>query len=116
MISEAVKLEREKHQTAAMGYYTDLAKSLLTNPLVLGFSAALVNHAVYKTGWYESDITIPNGGLFGIFGGDISPGEAAANVHDSIFMMIAIATVLGSLKGTDIPDIIGNLNPLNMLK
>lgn len=104
-----IKLEREKRKTLKFQEGLNLTRELMLNPLVLGFGAAQVNHALYKTGWYEADTRINAGGIWGFFGGTISPQEAAANMHDSIFIMIAAATVIGSLKaGASV----SSLNPL----
>lgn len=111
MTNELVKVEREKNRAASIDRAYRFAETMITNPMVLGFSLAMINHAMYKTGWYESDVTIQSGGFLGLFKSEIPPEQAATNVHDSIFLMIAAATVLSSLApaAAGISDAIGSL-------
>ena len=97
-MNDAVKIAKISHKEAVQQQTLSLVKEIVSKPLVQGFGALLVNHAIYKAGWYDSktSIKVPSAGfLAGIFGGTttITPEQAAANMHDSIatFIMLCAA-------------------------
>lgn len=90
MKNEALKLQKMKSREQLRRDVFELLK----NPVGVGFAALMLNHAIYKTGFYKPDAATVDHKFLWWNVGSTDPQQAAINVHDSNAAFIMLCSVV----------------------